>query len=72
METTWIVAADPSRARILQLAGRKRRRRSFSGSRKNLGREVGKLLSEELDKDLSWFNVRELEKYVARENGRAR
>ncbi len=39
--------------------------------RKELGKETEKLVVDELDKDLSWFNVRQLEDYVARGNGRA-
>jgi protein required for attachment to host cells len=43
--------------------------------RKSLDKEVGKLVIEELSKDLSWFNARDLERYVvkaaARGNGRA-
>lgn len=39
--------------------------------RKELGAEVGKLVVDELDKDLSWLNLRELEKRFARESGRA-
>jgi len=138
MATTWIVAADSSRARILQVAGRERlvelesmlnpdgrmddrelttgahpRFRGTDGPgsdrqetsaqehatdlfakrvghyleqarnqhrydelvliappkflgavRKELGKEVEKLVVEELPKDLSWFNAREIERYV--------
>jgi protein required for attachment to host cells len=144
MPTTWIVAADASRARILQVADRKRlvevenllnpdgrlqdrelttdanprlhgpgglsareepsavehtvemfskrigdyleKARTdhrydrlylvappkFLGLiRKELGREVGKLVSDDLSKDLSWFNVREIEQYFAKGSGRA-
>ena len=39
--------------------------------RKELGKEVGKLVAEELPKDLSWFNAREIERYFAKGNGRA-
>jgi protein required for attachment to host cells len=39
--------------------------------RKQLGKETGKLVADELDKDLSWFNVRQLEEYVAQGSGRA-
>jgi protein required for attachment to host cells len=39
--------------------------------RKELGKEVGKLVAEELPKDLSWFNERELERYFAKGSGRA-
>lgn len=39
--------------------------------RKELGKETEKLVVDDLAKDLSWFNVRELEDYVARGNGRA-
>jgi protein required for attachment to host cells len=141
--TTWIVAADSSRARILQVADRERRlveiedllnpegrlqdreintdaRGRFAGGhtgeddvgavehevelfakrlgdyldkartrqlydrlhlvappkflgllRKELGKEVEKLVVDEIPKDLSWFNARELETYFAQGNGRA-
>ena len=39
--------------------------------RKELHKEVEKLVSEELPKDLSWFNAREIEKYFAKGSGRA-
>ena len=39
--------------------------------RKELGKEVEKLVVEELPKDLSGFNARDLEAYFAKENGRA-
>jgi protein required for attachment to host cells len=39
--------------------------------RKELGKEVEKLVADELPKDLSWFNVRELESYFAKESGQA-
>jgi protein required for attachment to host cells len=145
MATTWIVAADSSRARILQVTGRQRldpvddlvnpegrmndrelttdAHPRFRGSggpasdreetsaveheverfaknvgdyldkartqqrfdqlvlvappkflgalRKELGKEVGKLVADELPKDLSWFNERELERYFAKGSGRA-
>jgi protein required for attachment to host cells len=145
MATTWIVAADSSRARILQVAGRQRldevesllnpegrmndrelttdahpRFRGTAGPgsdrqempavehavelfakrvgeyldkaraaqrfdelvlvappkflgalRKELGKEVEKLVSDELPKDLSWFNERELERYFEKGSGRA-
>lgn len=144
MATTWIVAADASRARILQVADRKRlvevedflnpegrlhdrelttdanprlhgpgglsareepsavehtvemfskrigdyleKARTdhrydqlvlvappkFLGlMRKELGTEVGKLVVDELDKDLSWLNAREIERYFAKGSGRA-
>jgi protein required for attachment to host cells len=32
--------------------------------RKQLGKEVEKLVHEEIDKDLSWFDVREIERYL--------
>ena len=32
--------------------------------RKQLGKEVEKLVQEEIDKDLSWFDVREIERYL--------
>jgi protein required for attachment to host cells len=154
MATTWIVAADASRARILQVAGRERLdeiesllnpegrmddrelatdgnprlhgpggnqrsgRRSAANSareepsavehaverfskrigdylekartdhrydelvlvappkflgllRKELGKEVEKLVADELPKDLSWFNAREIESYFAKGSARA-
>ena len=38
--------------------------------RKQLGKEVEKLVGEALDKDLSWFNARDIEAYLrAREEG---
>jgi protein required for attachment to host cells len=39
--------------------------------RKELGKETEKLVVDDLAKDLSWFNVRELEDYVARGSGLA-
>ena len=40
---------------------------AFLGSmRKELGKEVGKLVAKEMPKDLSWFSVRELEEYLRR------
>lgn len=39
--------------------------------RKELGKETEKLVVEDLAKDLSWFNVRQLEEYVARGSARA-
>ena len=33
--------------------------------RKELGKEVEKLVADEVPKDLSWFNTRELERYLA-------
>jgi protein required for attachment to host cells len=142
MANTWIVAADASRARVLQVAGPQRlvevdnllnpegrlsdreintdARGRFSGGhtgeddvgavdhqvelfakrvgdyldkartdhrydelvlvappkflgalRKELGKEVEKMVTEELPKDLSWFNARELEQYFAKGSGRA-
>ena len=154
MDTTWIVAADSSRARILQVAGRQRLveieallnpegrmndrelttdanprlhgsggiRRSGRSSavssareepsavehaveafsrrigdylekartdhryerlvlvappkflglmRKELGKEVEKLVLDEVPKDLAWFNAREIEQYFAKGSGRA-
>ena len=145
MATTWIVAADSSRARILQVAGRQRleeidsllnpegrlndrelttdahpRFRGTDGPgsdrqempavehavelfakrvggyldkartehrydqlvlvaapkflgtlRKELGKEVAKLVADELPKDLSWLNARELEHYFAKGSERA-
>jgi len=37
--------------------------------RKELGKEVQKLVTDELPKDLSWLNTRELEARLAREGG---
>lgn len=142
MANTWIVAADASRARVLQVAGPQRlvevdsllnpegrlsdreintdARGRFSGGhtgeddvgavehqvelfakrvgdyldkartdhrydelvlvapprflgmiRKSLGKEVEKLVVDDLDKDLSWFNARELESYFAKGSGQA-
>lgn len=39
--------------------------------RKELHKEVEKLVAEELPKDLSWLNARELERYFAKGSGRA-
>jgi len=39
--------------------------------RKDLDKEVGKLVADELPKDLSWFNAREIERYFAKGSGRA-
>jgi protein required for attachment to host cells len=39
--------------------------------RKELGKEVEKLVVDEIDKDLSWFNAREIERYFAKGSGRA-
>lgn len=40
--------------------------------RKSLGREVEKLVVDDLSKDLSWFNARELESYFAKGNAPGR
>jgi protein required for attachment to host cells len=37
--------------------------------RKELHKEVEKLVTDELPKDLSWFNAREIEKYFAKGSG---
>lgn len=147
MATTWIVAADASRARVLQVAGRERldevenllnpegrlhnreinsdAKGRFAGPdrpgghssddeehtvehanevfakrvgdyldkariehrfdqlvlvappkflgalRKELDKEVEKLVADELPKDLAWFSERELERYFAKGSGRA-
>ena len=107
MVTTWIVAADESRARVLQVTDRERHLTEiedllnpegrlqdrelqtdaeplhndrlvlvappkFLGAlRKELHKEVEKLVAEELPKDLSWFNAREIERYFAKESERA-
>ena len=39
--------------------------------RKELSKEVGKLVTDELPKDLSWFNAREIERYFAKDSGQA-
>src|SRR5688572_5236833 len=39
--------------------------------RKSLGREVEKLVADQVPKDLSWFNARELESYFAKGSGPA-
>src|SRR6267378_5023674 len=136
MQTTWIVAADSSRARILRVVGREHRLveiqdfvnpkgrmhdrelitdahprqettavehetelfakeidryldkarvkglfdklhlvapPKFLGLlRHNLGKETAKRVAEEIDKDLSWLDVRELEKYVVPGKARER
>src|SRR6267378_309670 len=102
MQTTWIVAADSSRARIPQVVGRGHRLVEIqdfvnpkgrmedrelitdahprfsghggvgkSGARPTSGpgsdrQETSAVehVAEEIDKDLSWFDVRELERYV--------
>lgn len=115
MATTWIVAADESRARVLQVTGRAQHlvevedlvnpegrlkdrelttdahprfrgtdgpandreetsavEHEFLGAlRKELHKEVEKLVSEELPKDLSWLNAREIERYFAKGSGTA-
>ena len=39
--------------------------------RKELHKEVAKLVADELPKDLSWLNAREIERYFAKDSGRA-
>jgi protein required for attachment to host cells len=39
--------------------------------RKRLGKEVEKLVVDDLDKDLSWLNAREIERYFAKGSGQA-
>ena len=39
--------------------------------RKKLGKEVEKLVVDEVPKDLSWFNARELERYFVKGSERA-
>lgn len=39
--------------------------------RKQLGKEVEKLVSDDLSKDLSWLNAREIERYFAKGSARA-
>ena len=101
MKTTWIVAADASRARVLQVAGPRRlveieslptlARRvgdylekartdhryealvviappNFIGAlRKEMGKEVEKLVAGEASKDLSGLSERELEGYFSKD-----
>src|SRR5688572_23204046 len=40
--------------------------------RKELGKETEKLVVDELDKDLSWFNARDIERYLGSGEGTAR
>jgi hypothetical protein len=58
MATTWIVAADSSRARVLQVAGREPTGVPASDR-------------ETQGEDLSSLNERELERYFAQGSGRA-
>jgi protein required for attachment to host cells len=110
MATTWIVAADESRARVLQVARPEQRLLEiedllnpqarlpdrdlqsdaeprfkarveqrfdelvlvappkFLGAlRKELDKEVERLVTDELPKDLSWFSGRDLESYFTRQ-----
>jgi protein required for attachment to host cells len=39
--------------------------------RQELGKEVEKLVLDEVPKDLAWFNAREIEQYFAKGSGRA-
>jgi protein required for attachment to host cells len=39
--------------------------------RQEFGKEVEKLVLDEVPKDLSWFNAREIERYFAKGSGRA-
>jgi protein required for attachment to host cells len=69
MTTTWIIAADASRARILQVAGRER-----LVEVEDLVNPEGRLHNQEINtdevpKDLSWFNTRELESYLRSSSG---
>jgi len=111
MATTWIIAADASRARVLQVAGPQRRLQQIEGLinpegrmprfsvevfahrvgqyldqahnehrydelvlvappkfldalRKELGKEVERLIAEELPKDIAALNAPELQKYL--------
>ena len=74
MATTWIIAADASRARILQVIDREKHLAARSSAppeflgqlRKELGKEVGRLVDHELPKDLSWLNARDLEQKLFR------
>ena len=96
MATTWIVSADATRARVLQIADRDKRLAEvdelppahvgeylekaraehrydklylsapptvLGQLKEQLGEEVGKLVCDELDKDLYRANARELERY---------
>jgi protein required for attachment to host cells len=38
--------------------------------RKELGKEVAKLVTEEVPKDLSWLNARQIEQHLSKGNGR--
>jgi protein required for attachment to host cells len=69
MTTTWIIAADASRARILQVAGRER-----LVEVEDLVNPEGRLHNQEINtdevpKDLSWFNTRDLESYLRSSSG---
>jgi hypothetical protein len=55
--TTWIVAADAGRGATVRKPPRK---------------ETAKRLAWEIDKDLSWFDVWKLEKYVVPGKARKR
>jgi len=70
------IAADASRARILQVAGRERlvEVEDFVNPEgrlhnQEINKEVEKLVLEEVPKDLSWFNTRELESYLRSSSG---
>jgi protein required for attachment to host cells len=103
-KTVWVIAADASRARVLQVASRSKlaevasldssakrigeyleRARAdhrydelvviappqlLSALRKEYGKEVGRLVTDEVPKDLSWLSKHELEGYFSRD-GRA-
>ena len=102
MKTTWIVAADASRARVLQRTGRARPLvavedlfnlgrylqkarqegrydelvvvappRLLGTLRGELGREVEKLVAEEIPRDLSGLTARELSEYFEQGSARA-
>ena len=43
--------------------------RYLDRARNELHKEVKKLVTDELPKDLSWFNAREIEKYFAKGSG---
>src|SRR5437588_710799 len=57
MTTTWIIAADASRARILQVTDRAQQLEEVE----DLVKEVQKLVAGELPKDLSWLNARDIQ-----------
>jgi hypothetical protein len=65
-KTVWVIAADASRARVLQVASRQKLA-EVASLRREYGKEVGKLVKDEVPKDLSWLSKQELEGYFSRE-----